>query len=348
MVVYWSLFAFAAASAFAERSRKAAKYSPLLLGAFCAFSTVMIGTRLNVGADWSTYIQMLELAASSPFGEAMARTDPGYMFPNWVFGSLGLDIWSVNTFCAAIFCYGLYIFCASRSYPMLALVVAVPYLLIVVAMGYTRQSAAIGLFMIAITRAEQGRLWRFLFWVALAALFHKSAVMIAPIGVFAVSKNKALSLAMVAAVIPLGYLAFLADHVDQLTYVYIEREYASGGAFPRLLMGAATAAAFLLFVRRRITSPSARRFWTAMAAFSVALFALLPVVPSSSALDRLALYSIPFQMMTFSVLPVAFRPVRARPVVASSIILAHALVLYVWMFRGTHARLWMPYETYLF
>ena len=43
-------------------------------------------------------------------------------------------------------------------------------------MGYTRQAAAIGLAMVGISMFIKGRLGLFMFWVFLAAAFHKSAV----------------------------------------------------------------------------------------------------------------------------------------------------------------------------
>lgn len=62
-----------------------------------------------------------------------------------------------------------------EPHPWLSLLLAVPHLIVVVAMGYTRQEAALGLLMLGLAsllRTES--LPRFIFWVAVAALFQKA------------------------------------------------------------------------------------------------------------------------------------------------------------------------------
>ena len=73
------------------------------------------------------------------------------MLLNWFAGQNELGIWFVNTICGGIFSYGLIAFARSQPRPWLALAVAVPYLIIVVAMGYTRQAAAIGFVMLGLS-----------------------------------------------------------------------------------------------------------------------------------------------------------------------------------------------------
>jgi hypothetical protein len=62
--------------------------------------------------------------------------------------------------------------------PWLALTLAFPYLVMVVAMGYTRQAVAIGVECLALLALERDRLLVFLGWIALAATFHKTALVL--------------------------------------------------------------------------------------------------------------------------------------------------------------------------
>jgi hypothetical protein len=57
-------------------------------------------------------------------------------------------------------------FCRTQPRPWLALTLAFPYLVVVVAMGYTRQGVAIGLEMLALLALERDRLLPFLGWIA--------------------------------------------------------------------------------------------------------------------------------------------------------------------------------------
>ena len=73
---------------------------------------------------------------------------------NWLAARTELGPYFVNTVCAALFAWGLVVFCRAQPRPWLALVVAVPYLVTVVAMGYTRQGTAIGLAMLALPAGD--------------------------------------------------------------------------------------------------------------------------------------------------------------------------------------------------
>ena len=91
------------------------------------------------------------------------------MLLNWFAGQNELGFWFVNTVCGGIFSYGLIAFARSQPRPWLALAVAVPYLIIVVAMGYTRQAAAIGFVMLGLVRLGNGSFVRFALCIALAS-----------------------------------------------------------------------------------------------------------------------------------------------------------------------------------
>ena len=59
-----------------------------------------------------------------------------------------VSIGSITNTTAVPFTYGLFRICRQQPNPWLALVVATPFLIIVVGMGYTRQAAAMGFLMI--------------------------------------------------------------------------------------------------------------------------------------------------------------------------------------------------------
>lgn len=104
---------------------------------------------------------------------SLGHTDPGYALVNWEVGRMGLRIWAVNLICASIFTVGLLSLCRLQPKPLLAVLVAVPYLVIVVAMGYTRQSAAIGFLMLGLSQYVRRATFRMLISLLLAASFHK-------------------------------------------------------------------------------------------------------------------------------------------------------------------------------
>ena len=105
----------------------------------------MIGLRHEVGGDWIQYIEMLVSYSDTTTENNFGFQDPAFVLINMIASWLGMELYFINFVSAIFFSWGLVTFCRAQPRPWLALVVAVPYLITVVAMGYTRQGVAIGL-----------------------------------------------------------------------------------------------------------------------------------------------------------------------------------------------------------
>jgi hypothetical protein len=349
-MLYWTLYAaplLAGASPF-----RLDRFGRRLLGWLAALVlVVVIGSRQVIGCDWGAYVAKFRSIKGEELGYALGTTDPAYALVNWLAGGAGLDIYAVNTACAAIFVTGLFLFCRRQPAPLLAAAVAIPYLVIVVSMGYTRQATAIGLMMIAYNAFADRRRWMFLLFVLLAATFHRSAIIFAPLAAFVPSGRgsstpaKALALAVVAAASSLFLAVFVGGHVERYASAYVVSEYQSAGDLPRIALNATAAAVFFLFRRRW------RRFYDDSPLYTVLSAVALVTVPmmaiSSVGADRISLYLIPLQMAVFARLPELVHPtlrIPARVGVAAT----YAAVLFVWLRFGHHAACWVPYNTSLF
>jgi len=74
---------------------------------------------------------------------------------------------------------------------------------------------------------------------------------------------------------------------------------------------------------------------------------LLLVSPSSTAVDRVALYWIPLQLFVWSRLPdVLGRFGQRNPLWVTAVFSYSAAVLFVWLFFASHAHAWLPYQFY--
>ena len=308
---------------------------------------LMIGLRYDVGGDWETYLPKVENASYQTLTEALTRGDPAYSLLNWLGANSGAGIYFANVISALFFSWGLVTFCRAQPRPWLALVVAIPYLVTVVAMGYTRQSAAIGLAMVGLVALSERKLLRFVVFVVLAATFHKSAVILMPLAVLAGTRNKLWTGLWVAFATALFYILLLQDSVEALQYGYLEKQYQSQGAALRLGMNAVPAMVFLCF-RRRFAMPQAERiFWTWISLGAFGFVGLLLVSPSSTAVDRVALYWIPLQLFVLSRLPNALgSPAGRNGILVSAVVVYSALVLFVWLMFASHAKYWIPYHFY--
>jgi hypothetical protein len=310
--------------------------------------TLLIGYRLEVGADWLPYLETFERAVGARLADVVEMGDPGYQLLNWISAELGLGVFAVNLMGGALFSVGLAVFCRTLPRPWLGLAVAVPYLVIVVGMGYSRQGIALGLAMLGIVALGREQTVSFVIWVALAATFHKSAVLLLPIAALTATRNRYWTAAWVAVATVVAYQLFLEDSVAALYVNYVDAQYESQGAFIRLLMNALPAAILLLWRRRFPLVDRDRRLWLWLAAISLGLLAMLLATSASTAVDRIALYMLPLQVMVFSHLPDAFGRSGRRNAnaILAAVLLYYAVVLFVWLNFATHAFAWLPYRFY--
>lgn len=344
MLAYWLLFAFFAAGALLRREAfSTRRVTPtLLLGSLLIW--LAIGLRYKVGADWRAYEFLFSYAGVSDFGHALKIGDPAYQLVNWCIRQLGFEIWVVNLFCGLVFTWGLYRFARAQSDPWLAFVVAIPYLVIVVAMGYTRQATAIGILMAGLASLQRGAsIPRFALYVAVAATFHKTAVVVLPLVIFAGRRNKFLNLVAGIAGFILIYDLFLAGSVDDLLRTYIQAEYSSQGAAIRVAMNLVPAVIFILFRNSLDFDPAEASMWWYFSLACLLMAVLLFALPSSTVVDRLALYLIPLQLAVISRIPIQFKSIQ----LGRMLVVAYSgVILFVWLNFATHAHYWIPYRLY--
>ena len=201
------------------------------------------------------------------------------------------------------FLRGLIRFVRRLPEPLLAFTAAIPYVGIVVAMNYTRQAVAVGFVLWALPHLYDRRLVRYLVFVFIAALFHKSAVIFLPLVALASNRNK-LGLGLVALFSGvIGYVVLLAEYINALFDQYVQSDYsqASQGAPFRVAMNALPAVVLLLVRRRLRMNPVEQRVWIWISLASVFAMALVFWLPT--AVDRVALYFSPIQFVMASYLP---------------------------------------------
>ena len=180
MTPYWLLFLLPAGMAFSPiKGDKNVNAIPWVTFGLLCF--LMIGLRYEVGGDWGNYIIYLDMARPRDFsiGDTMVTAwgnATGYQLLSWFVIQLGMGIYAVNVVCAAIFTVGLMKFCRKQPMPWVALAAAVPYMVYGVAMGYTRQSVAIGFVLWGLSFLRERKELKYFIWVFFACTFHLSAI----------------------------------------------------------------------------------------------------------------------------------------------------------------------------
>lgn len=347
MFPYWLLFGFFASGALISTGRQqvdAERTSRplLLLGALLL--TLMVGLRYQVGADWDSYRQMFSWTGYVSLDRVLNFGDPGYQLLNWLVHQLGAGLWLVNLIAAAVFTWGLVRFARVQPDPWLAMVIAVPYLVIVVGMGYTRQAMALGVLMAGLSSVVRGgSVLRFAAYALVAAVFHRTAIAVLPLVIFASERNRLLNFVAGLACFALLYDLMLAPSVEGLVRNYIDAEYSSQGAAIRVAMSVLPALLFLLRPSAFDFAPGERRLWRLFSYAALACLAMLLVLPSSTAVDRLALYLLPLQVAVFTRATTIF---TTQGLGRTLVVLYALAVQFVWLNFATHAQYWVPYRLY--
>ena len=107
-------------------------------------------------------------------------------------------------------------------------------------------------------------------------------------------------------------------------------------------MNLVPAVLFLLLRKRLQFHPAEERIWFFVALASLFMPLLMVVTPSSTVIDRLALYLIPMQIAVLPRLRYLFAGQMGKVLVVGY----SALVLFVWLNFAAHAQYWVPYRLY--
>jgi len=346
MFVYLGMFAYVAIGAVISSFRNLNLRSGVLWLTSIAL-IILIGFRWEVGADWNSYRMILHYSRISDAANVSLRSEPGYALLNWIAANQGWGIWFPNLICAIIFTYGLMVFCRQQPNPWLALVVAVPYLVIGVGMGFTRQSAAVGLIMLAMVELTRGNRTRVFVNIGLATLFHTSAIVLAPVFALTTAKRGLVS-AIILSIFGIGLYFAFSERIGMRLTEYQTFRYIAGGAIPRILMNLVAAVIFLLGRHKFTISHVEIRLWTLLSLVTFLMLPLLYYVNSTTIVDRLGIFLVPLQIFVLARMPLVFgRRGRQNMTLLSAIILYSLAAELVWLNLGNEARSWLPYRNLL-
>ncbi|UUR08414.1 EpsG family protein [Sphingomonas glaciei] len=307
--------------------------------------TLMIGFRYQVGGDWLNYEEIFKRSAFRTFDQTILQSDPGYALLNWATQQLGYDVWLINLVCGLLTVWGTFALARREPQPWLSLLIAVPYLIIVVGMGYTRQAAALGLVMVGLASLlNTGSIARMVLWTAVGTLFHKSAVVCLPLVAFTGDRRKIIDLALLTSSALGLYTLFLQDSVDRLFRNYVEARYNSSGAAIRISMSLLPAIVFMAFQRRLGLNENDAKLWRNFSLVAIGATVALFLSPSSTAVDRISLYLLPLQFIILARIPGTLLSRNFGKLLIGAYT---AAVLYIWLNFAANAHGWLPYRSWL-
>jgi hypothetical protein len=349
VLIYWLMFAFPSAMALFERYDDAhpPRFNFPWLVAMLALA-VLIGFRWRTGGDWDNYDRMVEQALWAP-KPLTWFSDPGFTLLTAYAARSRIGVLLITVVSGVLMAVTLTVFSLRQPRPWLCLAVAVPYLVVVMGMGYIRQGMAISLLMMGLGSLRHGNMLRYSAWVFAGSLFHSTAIVLLPLGILVSNRNIVVRGVLVAAVGVVLVYAIYSARADLYVTNYVDAAMTSSGAAIRLVMTALPGALLLRFRDRFALSDSERSVWTALSLAAIGVLGLLLAIPSSTVVDRMGLYLLPLQCFVCSRLPGAFAADRIGEIILSAVILAlYAAAFFIWLNYAVNVEYWLPYRSYFF
>lgn len=348
MLFYYSIWAFICLAGFFFKKSAANKLTFIL---FILFLIIFTGLRFEIGGDWKNYLVMYDYFRGLTFYESLFITDPGYGFFNYISQNLDIkDTILVNFLCSICFYLSFVFFYKKFDNYWISLLISFPYLILVVSMGYTRQSVAISFFLIAMLYAIEKKLFKFFLFSLLAFIFHKSAIivlMFAPLFFLPKFFNNNfifLSYTFFSFLIMSGAV-YISSIAGENIYTDQSGEISSAGAIFRIIVHFLPLI-FYIFYRAKIKRVLLEKIRLFDYLSLLILFTLALAIPFSTLADRFNLYLIVFDVFVFSYLFTVLN-VFNRQVMLGCIIFFNTLMLIIWLNFGAWSGAWLPYQNYL-
>jgi hypothetical protein len=350
MIFYYLLYFFLAFKSI-EETQAFNTFKKQTQNLLIIFFSLFIGLRNEVGCDWSQYLFIFDEVRDGSIANWLDM-EPAYFFLNSIFSGFDFGIFLVNTVCALIFSYCVIKFCESLPRPWLGLCVAFPYFITVVAMGYTRQSVSISLFLLAVLILEKGQFYRSVFVILLGMLFHRSGGLFffAPL-IYTFQSSRFNNLLKILIIIPIGYYfvyELIISNLDNFIYGYLNQQMASAGALIRIILCFIPSVIFIFNVNKFKISNITKKIFLVISWMSVFSIIALPLVPSSTIVDRVALNFLPIQLFVASHLPDS--GIFKLNKFASKVLIVFFVffVLSTWFLFAKHSYCWIPYRNIIF
>tara|TARA_B100000886_G_C20413418_1_gene488149 strand:+ start:319 stop:1389 length:1071 start_codon:yes stop_codon:yes gene_type:complete len=355
MISYILCYSYLAFNAL-KGSEKINNVSKLLfITIFCFF----IGFRHEIGVDWKNYLSLANNYKDLPIQSAFLSLEPGYGIINWIFSSFTWNIYFVNAVCSLIFLTCLITYAKKQPYPWLTLLLSYPTLILILGMGYTRQSVALAFEFIAILALEEKKEIKGLVFILLASSFHISILAVAILFIPNLIKNLfKVKYFLIFGSISLFILTLLSLKFNEAISLYLsfyvfnqfDLKLTSNGVFFRILPSLISSL-ILIFNKYRFkySYGEETRLYLRMSYLLVFLFFAIWFFPNQSTfIDRFALYLSPVTLYVFP------RVVKLRLFNLTKLdygllfTTLYFFYTFLWLNFAIHANSWVPYKNIIF
>lgn len=346
MFVYW--FFFILFSFLSINPISIEKNISKILKYFLLFLLILfMGLRHQVGGDWDLYLRDFysNIEFYSFFDLEYVR-DFGYETLSFICFQLGIGIYGLNFIIAIFFIISLNRFSMefSKNY-WLSLVISFPYLITVVGMGYTRQGCALAFILLALVTLKKNKIFACYFYLILAILFHKSAVIMLPL-IFITHFRLNLKNILIILILIYACLVVIVPDFARIKSGYFSdgSQYVSTGVYYRLFLNILAGFCFLLFYKKIKTNHKVDNL-VILVLFITILLSFF-AQDYSTFVDRIIIYFTFIQIIVFSRLSSVNE--NYRILINICVITIYSLIFFAWLYFANHSYAWVPYNNLIF
>ena len=307
---------------------------------------LIIGLRHEIGVDWEAYIRLYDITVNQKLLEIIFKSDLAYVTLNWLVALFSGKVYTVNFLCSIFFVNGLFSFCRKQQTPFIAITVALPVLILIVGMSYTRQSVAVGFELFALLALISGNNKKFLFLIIIATLFHFSAIFLLSLFAFVSIRNKVyiiIGIIFIGALVVLG-LEFQSK--EALVELYYNQKLTSDGGIYRIILNIIPAILILFYLKKSKLKVNEFNLWQTLSIMSLICIPLITIIPTAT--DRLFIYLIPVQIFVYSNLRLWFVNKYLIFIAEFGVVLFYFVLMFVWLLYGSYSEYWIPYKMFPF
>ena len=353
MTAYILIYLFCSLGFVFEKINK--RYSDFLFILIFIYLLILVGLKFEVGGDWINYLNIHSDINQKIFDpyinenyDIFFKTEPIVL----LLYIISPNIFIFNFICAFVFLIGLFLFVSKFQDRFLALAVSIPFLITLVALGYQKQSVAIGLMMIVYYLYLNNEYKLFIIFCFITIFSHYSAfflILFIFYDLLIVKKfNISFALIFLIFFFVITFILFSYDYVFRIlmnNYIYEQNRPDSHGLIPRLTIQFLSI--FLYFI--------SFKFWkknillNRIIIFNIFLsFIVLPFVTLySTSIDRMLFYFMLIQRMILG----NYREIlvlKKYILYRFSIFIFYLFITLLWFNFSYFAAYWVPYNNILF
>lgn len=344
-MIYWSIIIFLSLMAFNGNYHNV--YNKIFYYLFICFLFLFVAFRYELTWDWTNYTKIYENSKFRTIDDVMSSVEPLFDLTNYLSHQLGFQtiVFTNIVFAFIVFLF-LHQFLKRMKGYWLGLFMYFPVHILVVSMGYVRQSVAIAILLYALLKLWDKKSFQFFFWVLIASFFHRTAIIMLLFFPLCFLNLKGIweKLYYTFAVISITTILYLST-VDE-SNVYTTGAVSSAGTYLRLFLHIVPIFYYLKY-RHSFFKIKFADFYKVLDLFTILIgMCFLLSVGFSTLADRFSLYMVFFNLFVCMSL-YFYLPHQEKFKLVLFIVISYMLSFSIWKIFGFGADDSYIYQNYI-